>query len=102
MAITKRGRPSTQKPPNAPGFYRAINNESGKVDYFGETVNLNRRIQVHVRTGKVSPDTHTFAWQRADGRSTSTTRRAHERLKIRQHNPSLNQRAGGGGRKAGR
>ncbi len=102
MAITKRGRPSTQEPPNAPGFYRAINNESGKVDYFGETVNLNRRIGEHRRTGLAPRETHTFAWQRADGRSTSTTRRVHEQAKIVQHNPPLNQRAGGGGRKAGR
>ena len=102
MAIFKRGRPSTQEPPNDPGGYRLINNANRKIDYIGETSNLRRRSNEHFRSGKVSRDTHKFAWQRADGRSTSTTRRAHEQVKIAQHNPSLNQRTGGGGRKAGR
>ena len=102
MGIFKQGRPSTQEPPNDPGVYRYINNESGKVDYVGETADLRRRSNEHSRSDMVSRDTHTFAWQKADGRSTSTTRRAHEQVKISQHNPPLNQRAGGGGRKAGR
>ena len=102
MGIFKQGRPSTQEPPKAPGIYRFINNESGNIDYCGETSDLRRRSHEHFRTDMVSRDTHTFAWQEADGRSTSTTRRAHEQIKISQHNPPLNQRSGGGGRKASR
>ena len=36
----------------------------------------------------------------ADGRSTSNTRRKHEKAKIQQHRPKFNKKAGGGGRKA--
>lgn len=43
---------------------------------------------------------YTFEWKKADGRSTSTTRREHEQQKIKQHQPTLNNSAGGEGRKA--
>ena len=102
MAIFKRGRPSTQEPPNAPGIYRFLNNVDRKIDYIGETSDLRRRSNEHFRSGRVSRETHTFAWQQAEDTSTSTTRRVHEQVKIVQHNPPLNQRSGGGGRKADR
>ncbi len=43
---------------------------------------------------------YTFEWKKADGRSTSNTRREHEQKKIAQHNPPLNKSKGGEGRKA--
>ena len=100
MGIYKSGAPSTQKPPNAPGEYRWINKETNEIDYVGETNNLARRKSEHNRSDRFSTDTHDFAWKEADGRSTSKTRRDHEREKIDKHNPSENQRRGGGGRPA--
>ena len=60
-------------------------------------------MQEHLRGGKLAvPMTQggTFEWQVADGRSTSRTRREHEREKIEQHDPYLNGSAGGEGRPA--
>lgn len=42
----------------------------------------------------------TFEYKVADGRSTSKTRREHERQKIKEHNPTLNKSIGGEGRRA--
>ena len=101
MSIFRRGRPSRQAPPNRPGIYRFRNKLTGEVDYIGEAVDIARRIVTHLRSDKpVSPDTHHVEWQAADGRSTSRTRREHERAKINKHKPRLNKRSGGGGRRA--
>ena len=90
-----------QKPPQRPGEYRWRNKKTGEIEYVGETNNLARRKAEHIKSDKpVSEDTHQFEWKKADDNSTSATRREHERQKIEQHNPSLNQRAGGGGRPA--
>ena len=103
MSIFRRGRPSRQEPPNRPGIYRFRNKLTGQVDYIGETVNIARRIVVHLRSPKpVSRDTHYVEWQAADHRSTSRTRRERERVKINKHKPRLNKRSGGGGRRARR
>lgn len=102
MGIFKPGRPSKQTPPHAPGEYRWRDKESGQIDYVGETSDLSRRKQQHERSSRpVSSQTHDFEWKTADGRSTSRTRRDHERMTIEKHQPPLNQRGGGGGRKAG-
>ena len=103
MSIFQRGRPSRQKPPNRPGMYRFRNKLTGEVDYIGEAVDIARRIVTHLRSPKpVSRDTHYVEWQAADRRSTSRTRREHERAKIHKHKPRLNKRGGGGGRWARR
>ena len=103
MGIFRKGRPSRQAPPHKPGLYRFRDRNTGEIDYIGETVNLARRIGEHFRSPKpVSPKTHHAEWQMADGRSTSRTRRAHERAKINQHKPRQNKRDGGGGRRAKR
>ena len=94
-----RGRPSMQKPPQRPGEYRWRNKKTGEIEYVGETNNLARRKTQHIKSDKqVLEDTHQFEWKKADENSTSVTRREHERQKIEQHKPTLNQRAGGGGR----
>ena len=41
---------------------------------------------------------YTFVYKTADKRSTSKTRREHEQMKIKQHNPPLNKSKGGEGR----
>jgi len=98
--LYKPGRPSKKEPPEKPGEYRWINKDTGNVDYYGETCNLKRREHQHECSEKpVSRETHDFAWKQADGRFGTEARRDHERKKILQHNPPLNQRAGGAGRK---
>lgn len=93
---------SSHTPPARPGEYR-IRNGSGKIVYIGETNNLRRRMNEHVRFGKLSKVNGTygtFEYKIADGRSTSRTRRLHERMKIAQHHPVLNKSIGGEGRPA--
>ena len=103
MGIFKKGRPSRHDPPNRSGVYRLRDKATGNIDYIGETSNLKRRIGEHFRSDKpVSRDTHHAEWQVADGRSTSGTRREHERRKIDEHNPTLNRKRGGGGKHATR
>ena len=102
MGIFKRGRPSRQKPPTSPGMYTFRNRKTGERDYIGETSNLKLRVAKHLALGAVSLVTHVVEWKLADGRSTSKTRRAHERRMIDRHDPPLNRRRGGGGRKASR
>ncbi|MEG2137077.1 MAG: GIY-YIG nuclease family protein [Oscillospiraceae bacterium] len=110
MAIYKSGRPCKfnpssgvgHQPPQQPGEYR-IRNGTGELVYVGETCNLRRRMQEHIHTGKLpvcAGGTSTLEFQVADGRSTSSTRREHERQKIAQHAPLLNRSGGGEGRPA--
>lgn len=94
------GRPSKKDPPHKPGEYRWRDKESGKVDYIGETGDLSRRMHQHEKSEKpVSRETHDFEWKQADSRFSVDKRRDHERDKIDQHKPDLNQRRGGAGRK---
>lgn len=108
MSTYKPGRPGKfnpfsgvgSVPPAKPGEYR-IRSSANEIAYIGETNDLSRRMHEHVRSGKLSSGS-TFEWKQADGRSSSATRREHERLKIAQHNPPLNKSKGGEGRPAGR
>src|SRR5258708_2399050 len=107
MSIYSPGRPNKYspqtgegtRPTEVPGEYRFVDS-SGTPKYIGETSNLSERMTVQVRTGRF--DDCTFNYQIADGRSSSGTRREHETQKIEEHEPELNQRAGGGGRLASR
>ena len=111
MAVYKPGRPVKYnpttgkgiKPPVAPGEYR-IRDAAGEIRYIGETNNLARRTSEHIRSGKLPTGAEggTIEFQTADGRSTSRTRREHEREKIKQHQPSMNRSRGGEGRPAGK
>ena len=100
--IYKAGRLSQNPPPNKPGQYRMRNKETKEVEYIGESSNLMRRIKEHHREGTFSPGKESFEWKEADIRSTSETRRKHERRQIDKHSPKRNQRRGGGGRIAKR
>ena len=108
MSTYKPGRPekyfpTTGKgnvPPELPGEYR-LRDESGVIQYIGETSNLKRRINQHLNTGKLAKN-WSFEYKVADGRSTSRTGREHEQEKIDQHNPLLNKSRGGEGRPAGK
>ncbi len=99
MGIFSRGRPSFQKPPRSMGLYRIVSRE-GLVKYIGSAIDLWRRFLVHIRKGdKMSVgDGDRFCWQEALPGVTLQQVRAHEVVKIAQHNPPLNIIAGGGGR----
>ncbi|MBD5102502.1 MAG: GIY-YIG nuclease family protein [Subdoligranulum sp.] len=111
MSVYSPGRPAKYnpttgegvKPPAKPGEYR-IRNAEGKIQYIGETNNLARRTYEHKRSGKLptGPNGGTIEFKVADGRSTSRTRRLHERMKIAQHDPPQNKSRGGEGRIAAR
>lgn len=104
MGIYKEGRPfkydpsnnKGKRPPRKAGEYR-IRGKNGDILYIGETVDLNRRMGEHKRKGKLT-EGRTFEYKIADGRASSSTRRKHERMKIKQHDPLLNKSAGGEGR----
>ncbi|MBR3631188.1 MAG: GIY-YIG nuclease family protein [Oscillospiraceae bacterium] len=107
MGIFGRGRPSKyrpfthsgKEPPNAPGVYR-IRSSEGKVVYVGETVNLRKRMQEHIRiTGNLRPG-ESFEFKEASPESTSASRREVERRKIARFHPERNHSAGGEGRNA--
>lgn len=108
MGIYSSGRPTKYRPgpdkgtppPQSPGEYR-IRDFGGEIVYIGETNNLHRRMNEHLRTGKLD-GTRSFEYQVADSSSTSETRRLHEREKIGLHNPVLNKSRGGEGRIAGK
>lgn len=108
MPIYKSGRPvkykpaaeAGNKPPAEPGEYR-IRDAQGNILYIGETDNLARRTGEHLRSGKLPAD-GAIEYKVADGRSTSRTRREHEKMKIAQHQPPLNRSKGGEGRPAGK
>ena len=83
-------------PPNKPGVYWFLN-EYDERAYYGETNNLSRRLQEHIRIGKIQQGER-FVYKTANKSSSSKTRRSVEKTKIKRHNPQRNQRGGGGGR----
>ena len=108
MGIYKPGRPRSyvpalgkgRVPPNSPGIYR-IRSATGEILYIGETCDLRRRIREHIRAGKSSLSQSApsrVEYQLADGRSSSRSRREHERRKIARHKPPMNRSRGGEGR----
>lgn len=109
MKPYKAGRPfkydpssGGKRPPESPGEYR-IKNKNGTTIYIGESCDLNRRMNEHIRSGKFDISAgDTFEYQVADKRSTSRTRREHEQQKIAEHDPLLNRSRGGEGRPAKR
>lgn len=61
-----RGRYSRGSPPNAPGMYRYVNKDTGKVDYVGQAVDIRKRYNEHLR-GDAPPldtGTHHFEWKK--------------------------------------
>ena len=79
---------------------RAKCEEGGAVVYSGEADKFGRRLNEHMRRGKLkdaAPGSCVVEYKEADGRSTSRTRREHERRKIAQHSPALNLSRGGEG-----
>ena len=90
-----------RKVPAKPGAERYISKKTKKVVYQGETSNLRSKISKQ-KSDKMpyTRGNYQAQYKVADGRSTSNTRRKHEKAKIQQHRPKFNKKAGGGGRKA--
>ena len=107
MSVFGRGRPfkyqpfeqTGSKPPHAPGVYR-IRNEAGSVAYVGETVDLHKRMNDHIRKTGNLRNGESFEYKIASPGSTSAARREVERKKIAKFHPERNHSAGGEGRKA--
>ena len=105
MQLYKPGRPkefrpldgSLEKVPKAKGEYRILDRDK-KTKYIGVAKDINRRMKQHMRSGKINEDNPIFAYKLADGRASQERLNNHERQKIKQHDPELNQRAGGAGR----
>ncbi len=109
MGTFKQGRPheydpqtgdGTRPPSGSNGLYYIREYETGRVDYVGEG-NINHRTNAHIRSGKLTPN-HYISYKVADSRSTSGTRRYAEKIKIKEHSPSLNKSKGGEGRSSSR
>ena len=73
-----RGRPSRQPPPNQGGEYRIRDAATGKLRYIGETNNLARRRNEHVRSKKLREGADIFEWKSSRPDSTSSQRRSSE------------------------
>ena len=117
MSLYPPGRPKRYDPvagkgtmpPHAPGEYRIRDGKTNAILYIGETCDLRRRMQEHLRSGKIRQfigrsrrRTCWFEYKEASAAADSRTRRTHEQKKIRQHAPALNRSGGGEGRIAGK
>lgn len=107
MNLYKPGRPTEVSPldpsnkrkvPSAKGEYRILNSKTRSPMYIGVSNDLKRRMNEHIRSGKLGGENSIFAYKVADGRASQSRINDHERKKIDKHDPPLNQRAGGAGR----
>ena len=95
----KRGEPEPVR-----GVYRYVDKNTNEIVYVGQSKNLRRRYQQHLRGDKppFDPNTQHFDWKEQTFLSKVVSalmeRQQKERDKIRQHNPPLNRNKGGGGR----
>jgi hypothetical protein len=97
-SVIQNGRPIRNRPPPAePVVYRHVNKETGKVDYIGVTNNGARRHEEHKRSGRFNPDQHILEHQPARSGASAEALYDHEKRKIKQHHPAMNQRSGGAG-----
>jgi len=83
-----------------PGIYHHVNRDTGISDYDGETSNLRKRQQEHVRSGKLNTESHYVRYGEAREDSNFAERRRTEQEHIQRHNPSGNTYKGGNGRRA--
>lgn len=93
------GRPNRGVPRRVPGVYRYVNKTTGKVEYHGQSNDLLRRYQEHVRGAPPRFDErkHYFEWQEQTSGGTRE-RQEKEQEKILRDRPRLNRNKGGGGR----
>jgi|GEM_PF-2245955 len=84
--------------PQEPGTYRHRNKETGEIEYVGDTSNLRKRQQEHVRSGKLDTSKQDVEYSVAKSGATREERRQTEKDHISRHNPIGNKTKGGNGR----
>jgi len=84
--------------PTSPGAYRHRNKSTGKVVYVGQTNNLRKRQQEHVRDGKLDTNKQYVQYGVAKRTVTKGHLRETEVVHIARHKPSGNTTKGGNGR----
>lgn len=105
MSVYKRGRPHKynaitgdgSEPPRVVGEYR-IKTKIHTIKYIGITNDLYRRMNEHIRSGKINENAPYFEWMAAKTNSPYQKVRDHEERKIKRYNPELNRNKGRGGR----
>lgn len=85
--------------PTKPGVYRHVNNETGEIDYVGQTNNLRKRQQEHARAGKLDTNKQSIQFATAKPDATKDQLCETEKAHIAKHNPSGNTTKGGNGRR---
>ena len=85
-----------KKPKDEPGEYRFIDIETRAVEYVGISGRTGKRIREHIRSGKLKKGC-VVAHKSAKAGSSIDALRAHEKMKIQEHSPSLNRSGGGEG-----
>ncbi len=85
--------------PNKPGMYRHIDKETGNIDYVGQTDDLRKRQQEHVRNGKLNPDKQKVQFKESKSDATKEDLLKTEQEHIKRHSPSGNTYKGGNGRR---
>lgn len=85
--------------PKKPGIYRHVDKKSGEIYYVGQTNDLRKRQQEHVRNGKLNTDKQYVQYKEAKPDATKDDLLKTEKEHIKRHNPSGNAYEGGNGRK---
>lgn len=99
MKETDRIKGEDSPIPNKPGIYRYVNKEPGNINYVGQTDDLRKRQQEHVRNGKLDPDEQYVQYKEAKPDSTKDDLLRTEKDHIKRHGPSGNTYKGGNGRR---
>ena len=88
MATDTTVKGSACKIPSEPGVYRHVNSSTNQVEYVGQTDNLRKRQQEHVRNGKLDLDSSKVMWSGITNGSKDDLCRI-EREHIQRHNPNF-------------
>lgn len=85
--------------PSEPGIYRHIDKETKKVIYIGQTNNLRRRNQEHIRDGNLDLNNYKIGYNICKPNVTRDDWCDTEKKHIKKHRPSRNKYRGGNGRR---
>lgn len=104
MGTYNKGRPKKydaisdagNKPPKVAGEYR-IKDKDNNLKYIGISNDIDRRVKEHKKTGKINDNDRYVEWMPAKQGASYDDIRKHERQKIKQKKPAINQRGGGAG-----
>ncbi len=85
--------------PREPGLYRHVDRATGRVDYIGQTGNLQQRTYQHTHAGKLDPATQRVEYQVARPDASRDALCRDEVRHIAKHQPPGNTTRGGNGRR---